>query len=593
MQAEKQKARPDASEFRAGLAAEQQGDQTYQRLAFKDAAGHYGTAQGLFAKATTPLPTPPRAPAADPRAEIRTVLDAYKKAIEGKDLTLFQQVRPNLSDAELRRVRARSSRAKSQMVDLRIESIEVSGDEAQAKAAAGRVRPKEGREVRNEAPFVFKLKRTGSGWVIRRSTDRSISGRSTKRRARMSRSSGFAGFGLGGVLALVTLMGATLVAAPPVGAQDGGRSSSLPDDTLRETRRAIFSGLATRSAPCRTRPAAGSSSGSTRASASSRGGPTASARSSPTGRRPPAGKLTLTTSYSRHTFDELDGVDLRNGDLQGIIGVALFNPGFVAARFGLISIREEVEADVFTLGGLYGVTDQIDVGLTLPIVRAKVKERVRLTATADCVPAGADVVCGNVQPANVEEVHSAEQTGIGDLVLRGKYNFWQAQDLAGGRAGLTFALDVKLPTGDKGERSKFASPYEQFFTAGQLQLGEPRWGRDRRVRPQLVASGAWFGVAPHVNVGAELGTTEGITNDLVYEVGFDYTRSAGPPSRRTSWTPRLRRDASADHRDGRSDGTADPDTLAASFGIKVNPVGTLLVFLNFLVPLNNTGIGTT
>ncbi len=409
----------------------------------------------------------------------------------------------------------------------------------------------------------------------------------------MSRSSGFAGFGLGGVLALVTLIGATLVAAPPVGAQDGGTLVLLPDDTLKETRRAIFSGLANQVGTLPNPTGGGfvfrfdpSLGVFTRGTDSF--GPVFANRAETTGR----GKLTLTTSYSRHTFDELDGVDLRNGDLQGIIGVALFNPGFVAARFGLISIREEVEADVFTLGGLYGVTDQIDVGLTLPIVRAKVKERVRLTATADCVPAGADVVCGNVQPANVEEVHSAEQTGIGDLVLRGKYNFWQAQDLAGGRAGLTVALDVKLPTGDKGERSKFGSPYEQFFTAGRLQLGDPPLGTGIvRVRPQLVASGAWFGVAPHVNVGAELGTTEGITNDLVYEVGFDYTLfgratlSADLLGRHAFDVTRRRITAT----DG-PNGTADPDTLAASFGIKVNPVGTLLVFLNFLVPLNNTGI---
>jgi hypothetical protein len=167
MQAEKQKARPDAAEFKAGLAAEQQGDQTYQRLAFKEAAGLYGTAQGLFAKAAAPAPALPRPTPADPRTEIRAVLDAYKKAIEGKDLSLFQQVRPNLSDAELGRVRASFEQSKSQTVDLKIESIEVNGDEAQAKGRRMDVfAPREGREVRNEAPFVFKLKRTANGWVI-------------------------------------------------------------------------------------------------------------------------------------------------------------------------------------------------------------------------------------------------------------------------------------------------------------------------------------------------------------------------------------------------------------------------------------------
>lgn len=407
----------------------------------------------------------------------------------------------------------------------------------------------------------------------------------------MSRSSGFSGVGRGAVLALVALLGAGLLAAPPAAAQDGVLIL-LADDTLKETRRAIFSGLANQVGTLpnptgggfvfRFDPTLGVF---TRATDSF--GPVFANRAETTGR----GKLTLTTSYSRHTFDELDGVDLRNGELTGVIGVAFFNPGFVAARFGLISIREEVEADVFTLGGLYGVTDQIDVGLTIPVVRAKVKERIRLLATADCVPVGGDIRCGNVQPANVEEVNTAEQTGIGDIVLRGKYNVWQAQELAGGRAGLAFALDVKLPTGDKGERTKFESPYERFFTAGRLQLGDPPLGTGIvRVRPQLVASGSWFGFAPHVNVGAELGKTEGITNDLVYEVGFDYTLfgratfSADLLGRHGFDVQRPRITATRG-----ATGTADADTLAASFGVKVNPVGTLLVFLNFLVPLNDTG----
>ncbi len=36
--------------------------------------------------------------------------------------------------------------------------------------------------------------------------------------------------------------------------------------------------------------------------------------------------------------------------------------------------------------------------------------------------------------------------------------------------------------------------------------------------------------------------------------------------------------------------TGNPDTFTGSFGVKVNPVGTLLVYLNFLVSLNNTGV---
>jgi hypothetical protein len=168
MQAEKQKARTDAADYRPGLAEEQQGDSSYQKLAFKEATGHYGIAQGLYAKAAAPAPTPPKPAAGDPRNEIRAALDAYKRAIEGKDLGLFQQIRPNLSNTELQRVRASFEQSKSQTVELRIESIEVNGDEALAKGRRLDVFvPKEGRPVQNEAPFLFKLKKTAGGnWVI-------------------------------------------------------------------------------------------------------------------------------------------------------------------------------------------------------------------------------------------------------------------------------------------------------------------------------------------------------------------------------------------------------------------------------------------
>jgi serine/threonine protein kinase len=73
-----------------------------------------------------------------------------------------------LTDAELQRIRASFAQSKSQTVELSIESIVVNGDEAQVRGRRLDVFvPQEGRLVRNEAPFLFGLKRTTSGWVIR------------------------------------------------------------------------------------------------------------------------------------------------------------------------------------------------------------------------------------------------------------------------------------------------------------------------------------------------------------------------------------------------------------------------------------------
>jgi hypothetical protein len=165
MQAEKQKARPEAAEFKAALTAEQQGEALYRQLAFKEAAGQYGTAQKLFTKAAIPGPTP--RPPGDPRKEIQAALDTYRRAIEGKDLVLLRQIRPNLSDAELQRFRASFAESKSQTVDLKIEGTEVNGDEAQARARRmDTLVSKDGGIAQTGASLVFSLKRTTTGWVI-------------------------------------------------------------------------------------------------------------------------------------------------------------------------------------------------------------------------------------------------------------------------------------------------------------------------------------------------------------------------------------------------------------------------------------------
>ena len=308
------------------------------------------------------------------------------------------------------------------------------------------------------------------------------------------------------------------------------------------------------------------------------------------------GKFTLNASYTRHTFDEVDGVNLRNGQLQAVLVRDTGIPGIVFAD--LISIQEEVSADVGTLGFLYGATDRIDVGLTIPVLHVKVKERVTERNTFLC---DASSCVGGVFVPGTFQSNEADQTGLGDIVLRGKYNFLQVPDVVGGRFGMSFALDVKLPTGDKGDRRKFLDPLAtadvfQDPSTQQFQLGDPPLGTGIvRVRPELVMTGSWFGFNPHANVGAELGTTTGITNDLVYAVGGDYTffgraTLSADLIGRHAFSEDRRRITKRGPVDSNFGDTANPDTLAASIGLKVNPFGTFLIFANVLFPLNETGI---
>lgn len=323
-------------------------------------------------------------------------------------------------------------------------------------------------------------------------------------------------------------------------------------------------------------------------------GPIFADRAETTGR----GRVTLSASYTRHSFDELDGVKLRTGELFGLL-VGFF-PDRI--RLNLLQLREEARAEVFALGALYGVTDRLDVGVTVPILRVKLRERIRRPLFVDCVPNfDPATLAGCTRPSfpNDEFLPTeAESTGLGDLVLRTKYNVWRSARMMGGRVGLAAGLDVKLPTGDTGDRKgrearivlgPTATPADSRFTLGDPPLGTGIV----RVKPNLIASGSWFGVSPHINVGAELGKTAGITNDLLYAVGVEYA----PAGWITLVADLLGRhafdvDRPRFNRLGPIPGSrANPDTLAASLGIKVNPVGTLLVFVNVILPLNeNSGI---
>jgi Protein kinase domain len=164
MLAEKQRARPDAGDFRAAVEEEQKGNSSYETAAFKEAAAHFRVARGLFARAVGPATDAPPAGGGDPKAEIRAVLDSYRQAIERKDVPLLQKVRPGLNPAD---IRASFEQTKSHQVELAVQSIDVSGDQAEAKGRRRDVvvQP-DGRTFRNESAFAFKLRRTSAGWVI-------------------------------------------------------------------------------------------------------------------------------------------------------------------------------------------------------------------------------------------------------------------------------------------------------------------------------------------------------------------------------------------------------------------------------------------
>ena len=176
MIAAKQHASTSAPDYSRAVELEKQAGATYTQGAFAEAATGFRNAGEVFAKAVAPpeppkgVPAPAPAPpptAPNPRAEVRTTLDNYVRAVETKDIGLLRQVRPSLTDEEISRTRNNNEIKRSQKVDLKVDEITINGDEAQA---VGRredvIILKDGQRFRQDLKFTYTLKRGPRGWVI-------------------------------------------------------------------------------------------------------------------------------------------------------------------------------------------------------------------------------------------------------------------------------------------------------------------------------------------------------------------------------------------------------------------------------------------
>jgi hypothetical protein len=157
-------------------------------------------------------------------------------------------------------------------------------------------------------------------------------------------------------------------------------------------------------------------------------GPIFADRADTTGR----GTFTLSTAYTRQAFNSLDGVGLDTGEIiRSFMFTANIEP--FGNSEAIMKFQEEVTANVFNVAALYGVTDRLDVGVTIPFLSIKVRER----ASAINLPSPNLPTPFEVQPLE------AESTGLGDVVLRSKYNFWNWPEVWSGRFGIAASLDIR------------------------------------------------------------------------------------------------------------------------------------------------------
>jgi len=148
-------------------------------------------------------------------------------------------------------------------------------------------------------------------------------------------------------------------------------------------------------------------------------GPFFAERSLTAGRR----RASLAIGYRSTTFDNIDGRDLRNGTLVSTASILRGE----SAPFDIETVALRIRTDTMTLTGNVGVTDRFDIGGAIPFVRVSLQgQRVDTYRGRELVQA----------------IGTASASGLGDAVLRAKYNL-----LRDGGTGLAIAVETRLPTG--------------------------------------------------------------------------------------------------------------------------------------------------
>jgi hypothetical protein len=165
-------------------------------------------------------------------------------------------------------------------------------------------------------------------------------------------------------------------------------------------------------------------------------------------------------------YDRIDGIDLENGDLTLYVqhnnccgggasagNLTDLNPAFerdlLEQKVGI-----DIDRNVFATVLEFGVTDRLDLGVTIPFVKLDMHTRVSSRILRTATPPTREEEFGNAIPlhafdplglANRTTYASAHSRGIGDIVVRGKAQLVKSED--GG--GVAVAINVSVPTGDE------------------------------------------------------------------------------------------------------------------------------------------------
>jgi hypothetical protein len=317
-------------------------------------------------------------------------------------------------------------------------------------------------------------------------------------------------------------------------------------------------------------------------------------RARPIGR----GRWNVTASYQRVSIDSVQGQDL---DGLSDTGLPIRTGSFTTSGQSgprLVSFPRyavDLRVDVVTLAATYGITDDLDVNLTLPILAS----RLSVGATQPDFTFNPNPItpCRNQTllrngltrcgPQNSQNI--LHKTGVGDLFLRGKYQFFRS-DWLDAAAGLV----LRMPTGSEdnfqGTGDWELSPLlylstRRFPLAGPLAIqGFFNGGIDLNI-DDVDRSEGRFGAGVDLALGSRATFSVAFLGREPFHsftsAGFFDVPRVNPRTRAISMAPLFGLE------------TARASYYQLSIGGRVNLWGdTVFGFANVLIPLLDEGIHT-
>ena len=211
------------------------------------------------------------------------------------------------------------------------------------------------------------------------------------------------------------------------------------------------------------------------------------------------GRLLAGVNLNRLSMETLRGQPLNNLTFRFAhqnVGAAAY--GDPLYENDIIEVTTDLKVDLLvgSVFASFGLLDQVDVGVLVPVIHASLEGRSEANLIPYTRPSPHQFGTPSLPTEYADTTADGTASGIGDITVRVKAGLVQR-----GSVGFAVLADVRLPTGDSAN----------FLGSGSAS-----------VRAMGILSGRSGNFSPHINLGYAYRAGETQTNSIIGAFGFDH-----------------------------------------------------------------------